>query len=742
MNSLIQFLKNHRRSYWPYLFLAGCAALFFWPTWIAGHTFPRGGGDLWEQLYPVWSYTAGWLRKGIFSLWSTRMMAGDPIIAESQYGLLNPLNWWMFAFSPIPRAVIMLRGILPLFLAGAGLYSYLRHSHTWRLTKSAALFGAVAYMFCDPFITHLGHPHINDAMAWLPWCFLAIDQILTRKRFSLLASLPLALLGMSGHYQMALYGSVAIMMYAAWQILRLPPKTWLHHGGRLVLVGICALALAAPSLLPSIERYPLTERAALQLQLWRGYQWPLEMAVDFITPNFHGRGVAGFWGEWARVEGGYIGAVALYLAVLGLATQLRKPRTWFLIGLGTLALLFSLGYDGPLYPWLARIDLIARIGKTARIIYLVSFVLAIAAAQGVDALLAYNKKAGFWALGLLGCGLVLWFGAPQWTATIPTAVAQVNALHGLRFAALLAAGTALLGMIAARGQRQARAALLCLLLAEVLALGSLVESEPAEKQALGPHADAIAYLQSDPGWFRVDVDAAARGLFSPAVLQHQGFEVPQGSGNPMELLAFGQFYWAVPHKGAPAYQLFGSKYIVVPKDALPGGDGIWPVYSEDPLVDIHLNTNALTRIWLVYDTHPVTHIEDAYAEIFAPDFAPQQVAVIEGGPDLDTPGNGTLEVLAYGPNRVRFGVHTSDTALLVLSDIFYPGWQATLDGQATEIYKTDGIFRGVIVPPGSHSVEMYFFPSSLKIGLGLVLMVGWGSLVLTYAKKKRVHRSG
>ena len=95
----------------PLLALAGVVLLFFWPVWIAGYTFPQGGGDLWGQLYPVWTYVAEWLRRGIFPLWSTRMMAGDPIIAEAQYGLLNPLNWPLFLFSPIPEWQVLLRAM-------------------------------------------------------------------------------------------------------------------------------------------------------------------------------------------------------------------------------------------------------------------------------------------------------------------------------------------------------------------------------------------------------------------------------------------------------------------------------------------------------------------------------------------------------------------------------------------------------------------------------------------------------
>ena len=176
----------------------------------------------------------------------------------------------------------------------------------------------------------------------------------------------------------------------------------------------------------------------------------------------------------------------------------------------------------------------------------------------------------------------------------------------------------------------------------------------------------ITYLRTDPNWYRVDVDASARGLLSPSVLVNEGFDVPQGSGNPMELFSYTQFYWAIPTKGSPAYQLLGAKYIVVPKDALPGGEGIWPVFTDAPRVDVHLNTNALPRVWLVYDTLPVDTIEAANAVVFDPTFEPARVATVKGGPDLNGEGTGSLEVAAYGANRVDVIVRTSEEALLVL----------------------------------------------------------------------------
>ena len=717
-------IKDHLRRDGPaLLFLLAATALFFWPVWIAGYTFPKGGGDLFNQLSPVWRYVARWVQRGVFPLWHTGLQAGDPIIAEAQYGLLNIFNWPLFLVDPLPDRLLLARAAFSLLWAAWGLYLYLRLSPVWRLPRGPALFGAVAYAFSNPFIVHLGHPQFNDVMAWLPWVFWAIDGAMRSARAIPLAGGALAGLLLAGHGQAALYALIAITCYTLWQVAesglpRLPRRV-----GRLALVALIGGALAAPSILPGLERLPQTERALVPDGVRRGYEFPAAMWVDFITPDFHGQSFE-FWPTWERVESGYVGAVALALAALGLLTGLRKRRTWFLIALGTFAALFALGSEGPLYPLLENLPMFAESWKTARIVYLLSFVLAQAAAVGLAALVELRTThRKIWLVVLFSLGAGLWLLAPAWTANVPPGNPRTQALTGLRFAALLMLLVAAISSIARRRWSFAVAGLIGLLLVELIAVGALAETEPTERAIEKQYAEALTFLRADPGWFRVDVDNEARGLWSPSGLVADGFAVPQGTGNPMELYRYNQFYWKIPHKDSPAYQLLGVKYIIVPKDNHPGGEGIWPVFKGTDYIDIHLNTNSLNRTWAVFNTVPVDNLAEAHEVIFAPDFTPRLAAAIEDGPRLSSDGQVIdLVVQRYSPNHASFEVEVTERALLVLSDLHYDGWRAELDGQPTPLYTTNAIFRGVVVPPGRHRVDMHFFPDSLRLGIGLAVI--------------------
>ncbi|MCB0024853.1 MAG: YfhO family protein, partial [Caldilinea sp.] len=99
---------------------------------------------------------------------------------------------------------------------------------------------------------------------------------------------------------------------------------------------------------------------------------------------------------------------------------------------------------------------------------------------------------------------------------------------------------------------------------------------------------------------------------------------------------------------------------------------------------------------------------------------------------------------AYAPERVVVHTSTAGPALLVLSDSFYPSWSATVDGAPAPIYAANALFRGVVVPAGSHEVIFEFAPAGWAAGLWLAAL---GGLLLLLALSaalwlRRTRRTG
>lgn len=144
---------------------------------------------------------------------------------------------------------------------------------------------------------------------------------------------------------------------------------------------------------------------------------------------------------------------------------------------------------------------------------------------------------------------------------------------------------------------------------------------------------------------------------------------------------------------------------------------------RDGPVKVYGNPSALPRAFLVGDAVLATPDDGPggwVARIADPSFDPGRTAVVErplatplsGGP---VAGGAVFE--AYDPQSASVRVDADRPALLVVTDIVYPGWTATLDGRPVEMYVVDGVFRGIEVPPGTHRVEIRY-----EIGTFLALL--------------------
>jgi hypothetical protein len=182
----------------------------------------------------------------------------------------------------------------------------------------------------------------------------------------------------------------------------------------------------------------------------------------------------------------------------------------------------------------------------------------------------------------------------------------------------------------------------------------------------------------------------------------------------------------VGSRGGPLYNFLNAQFVVADTGQPPGDATLVPVFSDDPLVDIYLNTKAMARISLVYTATVVANGEEAFGAIHAPHFDPAQAVVVENGPALSggrQDGASNLYYTGYAPEAYSVVAVTPAPAYLVFSEVWYPGWRAWVDGVEVPIYRANFAFRAVwLASPGSHTVVMRFDPWSWKAGLALTLL--------------------
>lgn len=185
----------------------------------------------------------------------------------------------------------------------------------------------------------------------------------------------------------------------------------------------------------------------------------------------------------------------------------------------------------------------------------------------------------------------------------------------------------------------------------------------------------------------------------------------------------------------PVLNMLNTKYFIFP---LQGGQTV-------PLP----NPYALGNAWFVDE---VKYVGNANEEIEAiHGLEPSQVAVVDKKfesvvKSVPSDSAATIELVAYEPNYLKYEVNSEKGGTVVFSEIYYPGWQSTVDGEEVPHGRADYILRAMNVPAGKHVVEFRFDPKSLHlteaiafVALGLLAL--WAA-VLVFMRIKACRKAG
>ncbi|MFX1555522.1 MAG: YfhO family protein, partial [Promethearchaeota archaeon] len=150
------------------------------------------------------------------------------------------------------------------------------------------------------------------------------------------------------------------------------------------------------------------------------------------------------------------------------------------------------------------------------------------------------------------------------------------------------------------------------------------------------------------------------------------------------------------------------------------------VHSGD--VKIYENLDVLPRAFIVHQARAIEDGEQAISVVRAESFAPDAEVILSGdqpGPvSQPEDGEDEVSVLTYEPEGVLVDASLDSPGYLVLTDTYYPGWRARVDGQDAEVLRADYYFRAVYLPEGEHVVQFIYDPASFKVGLAVSLMCG------------------
>ena len=167
---------------------------------------------------------------------------------------------------------------------------------------------------------------------------------------------------------------------------------------------------------------------------------------------------------------------------------------------------------------------------------------------------------------------------------------------------------------------------------------------------------------------------------------------------------------------SPLLNLLNVRYVVVPAYIPPGRPDLLHLVQRLPTVHVNANArilenpDALPRARIVHHAEQKSDREEILTAFSLKISDPASTALMTSEPpilDQPTPsGDESVEVVSYRLDEIHMKATAQSTGLVVVSEIWDPNWTATVDGQRTEVYQVDGLFRGIAVTPGTHEIVL------------------------------------
>lgn len=750
---------------------------FFWRT-LAGDVFqPADGGDLVSFLFPTYRFAARSLAAGALPLWNPHLYGGAPFIADIQAGFLYPPNLLLFLLRPeFDYRTLQGMSIGHIYWAALGMYVLLR-TLRWPdrpVARPAALLGALAFALSDPLLIHLGNLNLVAVLSWLPWVLAAYAHGLRTGRllWVVVSGVLLAVAGYAGHAQSSLYLALALAVYTGvWAALerpaRVPRTAWaIWSGGRLLTTLALAALLTAPILLPALQLTAYTARSGFTYQDTIAFSLAPTQLVGLLTPGFFGRGPALHWSLWDRVETPYAGVATLLLAAAALlvVAPVRRRRLWPWVALAVFGLATALGVYAIVHGWLTVVvPGFAQMRAPARALVLWTFGLAVLAAVGLDALLsrAHAQTPGMksWFAGvrwgfvaLAGVALPLSYLALLLTQESETVFLRASvAALAVVLATLCWGGVWALcaGYRAGWWSPAVFAGLMVgLLYFDLAATGAYTDISSSDPARGFVHPEIVDFLAADPELFRIDTQTGIEEWWQPDTAALVGLEDVGGIANPLALAHWQAQWEATGGRETARYDQLNVKYVIAHDDAaLPEGKFDLALDAPGELA-VWRNRDFWPRAWIVHEGILAADPADGLARYQAPDFDPARQVVLAGPAADMTPfgevaaaaGAESAVVTAASGNRITLDVTATAPGFLVLSEVWYPGWQATVNGTPVRVFPANGALRAAPIPAGDAVVELRFAPQPWVWGLilGAVGVVGAGALIVLERRTRRV----
>jgi hypothetical protein len=735
--------------------------------------------DITYYYYPAKKVLREIVLSGHFPYWNPWFSAGQPLAANPEHEVFYPLTWLIL----LPRFDLAFHLLIlaHVYLALFAMYALLR---SLQLSRPAAVLGAISFGLGGLTLSTLNLTPYLFSMAWLPLTCLYARRCLRaprnemRARDFALAAFFLGIQLLVGEPTTAMQSGIVIGLYAIYRGVK--DGGMAFAGNRVAVVGaisIVALLIAAVQVIPALDHFGDSVRVrGLDPYIVGYWSTPLVRLAEIVYPNILGHaridGPYLYWGGGLygnSVRPFFLGIYSgLLVAVLLLAGILARVRgTALILAIGATAFLLAAGRNTPLLGILYRSGIAGWLRYPEKFVLMGVFASVVFAAYVLERLLQGDARVRRAALGVTASvtllAMAMWIVASTsgyeplfrriWSLDASSALDAMLALS--RRGWLLAAARGLLLFLLIRNLESVRRGVWLVLIGVFVVLdlsammpdlapripSSFHRHPPAAARQFPPIRDDFRIFHQ-AGWN--DRSPASRFYRRP---------------NP-------DLYWTGRNSLAPMTPATWGLRMAMDVDfdltqLLPTADfteSAWELSAERP-ADWGDVVASMSNVWYVgvnrppregialakgdpHEVQPVQFIERPHHPRY---YFASTILTIRDRHDFvrtlartaDTRGIACIGEPAFIPargvvrswrewvNGARIDVETAGRAFLIMSVTPHKYWRITIDGRETNAIVTNIGYQGVVVPAGSHIVEMNYrnplIPAGAAVSIATLL---------------------
>ena len=768
-------LAEHRTDLLALVAYAGATVLFFWKIVVLGMV--PAGYDLLTYFYPYKAYLSRLVGQGQLPLWNPLVFMGAPLLANIQAAVFYPLD---LLFYLVPTAdALRASVVIHVFLATT--FTYLFGRASLGLSPMAAWVAGAIFGLGGFVGARVGQVNQLHAAVWLPMLMLCLQKGAESRgpgfwRLAALGGLVFSAQLLAGHTQEVYYSGWALGVYALYLAVLSGLTGWerLRPFAVLASITIVGMMVSGIQLLPSLE---------LALQSYRSGGVPFGEAITFsVVPNELLQALLPLYSYTPYVETtGYTGIIALSLLPAAVASRRRPPYKLLFGALALMALVLSLGAATPIFGWLYRLapgfDLFRAPGRW---LFLYDFSIAMLAGIALDSIRRASEGGDLrkwlrdYALGLgamVGASVLFrwWLGGQEQDLVFPAPriVFMWGTMASLGMAASLIT-------LAASRSRIAAGLMMALVLFDLYTASEPMEYnrpvDPSLYTAPRPihavlsgveHARVLSlagegYTLADEGNLRAELAPSMtreemdgylkytrlKEIVAPNVGMSVGLSSLDGyDGGLLPTRRYAELKRLLTQSKdyrpdatirteatvAPSSQLLGALGVgyLITNSGTGKLDPGWQEmegWASGPLRVLR-NENVLPRAYVVHASEVATGDGQALEMLQWEDL--RHLVVLEDQVEFRPPlwpGRDDVAITRDGPNEVEVAASLEQPGFLVLSDSYYPGWKAYVDGREAGLLRADFNVRAVQLEAGVHRVRFAFEPASFRFGLAISIL--------------------